>query len=346
MRSIQIQTVDNNRVLQHLNKYIKGTITENYGEQRLTFSNNIGKGTIRSISYDFGFSFIDYDVVFNKDVKFVFNIYSESPIEFLYLSEGSIQYSSTDENHNFVPIERYQNVIISNKINASNTFVFPSNIKIKVNTIQLIRNEFKKRKQSHLDSLQLSIIDIFKGISPNHIYLHFGNYNIKIADYIKALNKVSNCNAGLIKTLSIEGYLYLILAQQLAEHKNHENRVLLPDCLSQDNIKKIHKLTDYILENISNNITIEILYNESGMSPKKLQTGFKLLYNKSINEYIKYVRLELARDLINNTDMSISEIVYNIGYRSRSYFSKVFFEHYGILPINYKANIKSNPKSI
>ena len=339
MRKIQTQTIASNRVLQHLNKYIKGTLTETYGEQKLVFSNSIGKGTIRSISYNWGVSLLDYDVIFNEDVKITLNIYSESPIEFIYISEGSLAYSSEDEDCNFIPLECYQNVIISNRINSSNTYIFPRNVKIKKNTIQLDKNEFKKRKQSHLTGLQQSIVNTFNGNSPNEPYFHFGNYNIKIADYVKELNKVPN--SGLIKILSIEGYLYLILAQQLLEHKNYENRLLLPGSLSQDNIKKIHKLTDYIFENISNNITIELLSKVSGMSPKKLQTGFKLLYNKSINEYIKHIKLELSRDFIKNTDMSISEIVYNVGYRSRSYFSKIFFEHYGILPINYKANIKS-----
>ena len=127
---------------------------------------------------------------------------------------------------------------------------------------------------------------------------------------------------------------------QILEHHNFENKKTLPDSLSASDIKKIHQLTSYIAENISEPITIKSLANMSGLGPKKLQLGFGLLYNKTINEYIRQLKLEIARDQLNNTNQTISEIVYQIGFKSRSYFSKIFSEHYGILPTEYRKKMK------
>ena len=55
-------------------------------------------------------------------------------------------------------------------------------------------------------------------------------------------------------------------------------------------------------------------------------------------EYIRYTRLEAARDLIRTTDLNISQIVYTIGFSSRSYFSKIFKNKYGITPSEFKEN--------
>ncbi|UWX54441.1 helix-turn-helix transcriptional regulator [Maribacter litopenaei] len=83
-----------------------------------------------------------------------------------------------------------------------------------------------------------------------------------------------------------------------------------------------------------------MLSRKSGLSPKKLQLGFKLLYSKTVNEYVRQLKLEVSRDYLKNTDLTISEIVYLIGIKSRSYFSKIFSEAYGILPTEYRRHLK------
>ena len=106
--------------------------------------------------------------------------------------------------------------------------------------------------------------------------------------------------------------------------------------MPKDDIKKIHELASHIVDNISETLTVASLSERSGLIPKKLQLGFRVLYSKSVNEYIRQMKLEISRDLILNTNDTISEIVYNIGFKSRSYFSKIFYEKYGILPTEYR----------
>lgn len=76
---------------------------------------------------------------------------------------------------------------------------------------------------------------------------------------------------------------------------------------------------------------------------KKLQYGFHNLYGLSVNNYVKKIRLQIAMELLKNSDLSISEIVYKIGLSSRSYFSKIFKEKYGITPSYYKK--KTDPRN-
>ena len=116
--------------------------------------------------------------------------------------------------------------------------------------------------------------------------------------------------------------------------------------ISKEDILKIHKLTTYIIENISENISITTLSEESGLSPKKLQLGFKILYSKTVNEYVRSLKLEISKNYLKNSDLSVSEIVYAIGIKSRSYFSKIFFEAYDILPTEYRKHIKNKNSSI
>ena len=65
------------------------------------------------------------------------------------------------------------------------------------------------------------------------------------------------------------------------------------------------------------------------------------MHNRTVTDYIRNVRVEVAEELIKNTDLNISEIVYSIGLTSRSYFSKIFKEKYNCSPKYYQENQKT-----
>ncbi|MEM6517676.1 MAG: AraC family transcriptional regulator [Bacteroidota bacterium] len=342
MKTIEIIEKEKQSIIEQLNNYIEGFIEESNGEEVLRFDNGLGVGSIRNIHFDWGIALLDYDVKFNHDVKIIFSFEKgRNPIEFLFISEGSIAFSNSFDQE-VTKLERFQNIIIGNDSETKSIYYFPNNERVRLNIIHVFAKEFMKKSNAQVDSLEKSLLAVFKGEEKNLPFKHIGNYNLKIADKIKALNKLKG--SGIIKNLSIEGQLNLILAMQMLEHENFKKEIPLPHSLSVSDIKKIHALTDFILDNISKTITIQTLVEESGLSPKKLQTGFKLLYSQSINNYIRKIKLELSRDMLKNTDMTISEIVFAIGYRSRSYFSKIFSEYYDILPIEYREQIKKISK--
>ena len=58
------------------------------------------------------------------------------------------------------------------------------------------------------------------------------------------------------------------------------------------------------------------------------------------NEFIRNVRLEKSKELIENSELSISEICYKVGFSSPSYFTKCFRIQYGFLPKEIRENNK------
>lgn len=64
---------------------------------------------------------------------------------------------------------------------------------------------------------------------------------------------------------------------------------------------------------------------------------FKKLTNSTISEYINYVRIMYAEQLLLNTDKLILEICEESGFSSVSYFAKVFKEKNGITPKKYRS---------
>lgn len=343
MREIVLKSSGPEGIFSQLQDCLNGDLVEKWGERTIRFKNELGKGAIRTISFDWGVSLVDCDINLSEDVKMIFDTTEVSPMEFIFISEGSFKYSENNSG-SYTELEQFQNIIISPKRHSRKTFLFPKGKTLKINFIRVIRKEYLKKKNNNVSYLNELLLSLFNDRSGEMDYQHGGSFSLKIADEIKLLREVHD--SGMLRTLSLEGRLYLILALQLLEHHNFEEKIDLPESLSKQDIRKIHKLADYILENISESISISILSAESGLSPKKLQLGFKVLYSKTINEYVRQLKLEISRDYLKNTDLSVSEIVYAVGIKSRSYFSKIFFEAYNILPTDYRKQLKKNPKSV
>ncbi|WP_373942276.1 helix-turn-helix transcriptional regulator [Polaribacter sejongensis] len=160
-----------------------------------------------------------------------------------------------------------------------------------------------------------------------------------MADIIAQIKNVKG--KGMLRILKIEARVYEVLSLHIQQHNRLLEGVLLPKSIAKDELKIVRKLGKTIVKNPAKNYTLEDLSLTSGLTQAKLQDGFKFLYNRTVTEYIRHIRLESSRDLLKNTDLNISQIVYSIGFSSRSYFSKIFREKYGITPNGFKKKLLS-----
>ena len=68
------------------------------------------------------------------------------------------------------------------------------------------------------------------------------------------------------------------------------------------------------------------------MSGSQLYRKLKALTGKSTAIYIRSIRLAQAYELLRQTDMTVSEIAYEVGFKNTAYFSRCFSEQYGKSP--------------
>lgn len=77
---------------------------------------------------------------------------------------------------------------------------------------------------------------------------------------------------------------------------------------------------------------IEHLCREIGMSRSQVHRKLVALCNMSLRDYLRYLRLHRARDLLEANAATVSEIAYQVGFGSVAYFSRCFRELFGTLP--------------
>jgi signal transduction histidine kinase/ligand-binding sensor domain-containing protein/DNA-binding response OmpR family regulator len=99
----------------------------------------------------------------------------------------------------------------------------------------------------------------------------------------------------------------------------------------------IQKTLQFINENISEpELSVELLSSKVFLSRSQLYRKVKTLTGVSVNEFIRNVRLEKARILIEEGNNNINEISYKVGFTSPSYFTKCYKTKFGHLPTHVK----------
>lgn len=90
------------------------------------------------------------------------------------------------------------------------------------------------------------------------------------------------------------------------------------------------RIDEFILENIANAITVDILCRQFHTSRVELYGIFQRLYKKSVALYIKEQRLKFAKNLLTETNYSVGKIAEKSGFNDYNYFSKAFKKYYGV----------------
>ena len=101
--------------------------------------------------------------------------------------------------------------------------------------------------------------------------------------------------------------------------------------------KLFSKTASYILENYSSPaINVTDIANHAGISEVHLRRIFKSAVNTTPVKYINYLRLEKAKNMLINSNYSVNEIAFSVGFEDAYYFSRLFKKEIGISPSEYK----------
>ena len=98
----------------------------------------------------------------------------------------------------------------------------------------------------------------------------------------------------------------------------------------------ISRAVEYINGNIKKNITIDEICSEVHMSKYHFCRQFKKATDTTVMKYILKTRIVMAKNMLLNENLTITEISNRCGFSSVSYFSRVFKEETGVCPLNYK----------
>ncbi|MCF2489348.1 helix-turn-helix transcriptional regulator [Dyadobacter sp. CY347] len=160
-----------------------------------------------------------------------------------------------------------------------------------------------------------------------------GNRSFPITSAMKQiLVQIIECSfSGTLKRLFIEAKVIELLTLQITQINALPSGKRVLKKLDMDKLNEVRAM---LLDNIHNPYSIEELSKTAGINRTKLQEGFKELFGTTIFGFITDIRLEEARQRIQDQShaASIAEIAALAGYKNPQHFTAAFKRKYGFLP--------------
>lgn len=102
----------------------------------------------------------------------------------------------------------------------------------------------------------------------------------------------------------------------------------------------VEKVANYIEYNFSEDFSIEELAEFSHMHPSHLMRTFKKEYGITIGGYQRKIRIEEAKKLLSESNLSVTEVAFMVGFNDSQYFSRIFKKEVLVSPKQFKLQSK------
>ena len=100
---------------------------------------------------------------------------------------------------------------------------------------------------------------------------------------------------------------------------------------------------EFVVDNFTNNeISLDMVAKHVYVHPSYVSRIFSKQFNSHFRSYINGLRINLAADMLANTDKSVGDICHEVGFSDHSYFNKVFKQLRGVTPSEYRNQIKAD----
>lgn len=105
------------------------------------------------------------------------------------------------------------------------------------------------------------------------------------------------------------------------------------------NFKTIERVIKHINSNLTSDLSLESVSSVAGFSPIHFHNCFKSATGLTLREYVEEQRIKRAANLLVSTDKSLTDIAYECGFSSQSYFSFAFKRRMKVTPREYAKQI-------
>ena len=141
-----------------------------------------------------------------------------------------------------------------------------------------------------------------------------------------------------IRSLYFKGKVYELLS--LFFNKNEDTDIeQCPFLENEENVRRIRKAKEIILNHITEPPTLQDLASEIGLNLKKLKEGFKKIYGDTVYGYLLDYKMNEARSMLNTKKYNINEISIKLGYSTSSHFIAAFKKKFGVSASALKKNL-------
>lgn len=334
MRKFKLLVGKEDRIIPELANQLGVKYKSNLGEYSLKIPSELGSGKVQGINFPNGVGLYIIRANFSKQIELELTNDEVKPLRFIYCLEEEFKHKFEGDK-DWQTIEQFQHLISAAKQEQVQKLQFSANIKTEICYLEIDRKKFQDYLSFELSEIKKDLYELFADVNGIKQICAKGYFSLEISNVINQI--LSYKGKGFPRTNYLGAKALEILSQMLVIYQS-ESKPGEDEILKKADIEKIKLAADYIDNNLSSLENIPEISRIAGLNTSKIQEGFKILYNQTVNEYAKQKRLEKAIKLLAEGNKNISEVVLELGLSSRSYFSKIFKEKYGLNPKEFVKN--------
>ncbi|MBT8285544.1 MAG: helix-turn-helix transcriptional regulator [Flavobacteriaceae bacterium] len=285
---------------------------------------NIAEGSFKEIIIEHGFSILKVQNESSEIQRFSKKI-DRSYLQFHFCTKGGAKFVFNQGNYALdLPAE--QSLLLYNT-----QIDLPLNCELQPNSWML--------------SLVMSIQKFHSLFSLQAEYIPFLSEDFKDKKYYTqelitppiavVLSQLMNYNLHPnITDLYLKGKVYELIALYFNRVDNTAAEQC-PFLVDEENVKRIRRAKEIILERMAEPPTLQALSDEIGLSLKKLKQGFKQIYGDTVYSFLFEHKMEMARKMLETNQYNVNEVGLKVGYSTSSHFIAAFKKKYGTTPKKY-----------
>ncbi|MGR3779427.1 helix-turn-helix transcriptional regulator [Bacillus paramycoides] len=268
------------------------------------------------------------DVTFRKEMTIISNM--NHPVYYLAFCMGDALQWKMEGHRKEYEIETGESFIFNGVQGKSTNYYFPKqrfwgvSIPLETEMLTHILHQLKEERTCAT-------------LIGNNTSIYQKKYSFAIK---RILHDIMNCRyEGQVKRMYLEGKILELVAVYLDEVIFENGKKSLSCKLSASDIQSLHDAKKLLDENITDPPTIKKLARVVCLNEYKLKTGFKALFGMPAHAYVIDKRLELAKFLLEEKKLNVTQAALFIGYQDASHFAKKFRKKYNINPSEYTKNM-------
>ncbi|MDO6421722.1 GlxA family transcriptional regulator [Saccharophagus degradans] len=155
-----------------------------------------------------------------------------------------------------------------------------------------------------------------------------------------------------LTVLFIQRYYSKHVASHVERHFFHEIRQAYQSgtsLLEQENShpdEEIIQTQIWLRDNFAKEIKLNDVAQLFSMSPRTFTRRFKNATGHTPLHYLQNIRIDVAKDLLQTSNLSVSEIMFRVGYHDPTHFTNLFKKSLGVTPSQYRTTVRAKLFSV
>lgn len=300
-----------------------------YGN-KLIIPAELGKGSIRKIDFAADFKLLFHHYTFHEEfvLKRIAPLEKSDLVSIIFYTTALPQVFVSNKERSFTCTKINTSAIEISSTDLSSEIRFPARTEIFFTVVGIMKPLLAELLK--VDKLN-ALIDAIMQEQSSFLF----NENMwpeieKNITHLSLINEQDSLSHFYFR-IKVQELIYLLFSKLIKREDQAQH------AMGNTDVESLYAVRTAILSDLSKPPILVELAQSINMSETKMKALFKQIFGDSIYNYFQAARMEEAAFLLKQSDYSVSEIGYQLGFTNLSHFSRLFEKHYNITPKKYSS---------